>query len=92
MTDQITLTSGDEYIVFFTGGAYDGQTDRRISTDGTWETEITQLVLQNGKETQEVYASPTAKKVGDEVHVTYTWDPKDSEPSDDDRQNDLELE
>jgi hypothetical protein len=90
MTEQITLESGEDYIVFFSGGPYDGQTDRRVSTDGAWETEITQLVLRNGAETQVVYAAPVARRVGDEVHVSYTFDRRDSEPIEDTRQHDLE--
>ncbi len=74
------LNRGDEYIVFYTGGPYDGQTDRRISTDGTWETEITVLAAVDGKETQLVYASPSAHRVGEQVQVTYSWDQPDSEP------------
>jgi hypothetical protein len=89
---DITLEQGDEYVVFFTEGPFDGQTDRRVSTDGTWDDEITQLVLQNGKETQEVYAATAAQQVGDEVHVSYAWRPAESEPSDDARQHDLEEE
>jgi len=74
------LNRGDEYIVFYTGGPYDGQTDRRISTDGTWETEITVLAAVDGKETQLVYGSPSAHRVGEQVQVTYAWDQPDSEP------------
>jgi hypothetical protein len=74
------LAHGDEYIVFYTGGPYDGQTDRRISTDGTWESEITVLAAVDGKETQLVYASPVAHTVGEQVQVTYSWDEPDSEP------------
>jgi len=74
------LNRGDEYVVFYTGGPYDGQTDRRISTDGTWETEITVLAAVDGKETQLVYASPDAHRMGEQVQVTYTWDEPDSEP------------
>ena len=77
MTD---LTHGDEYIVFYTGGPYNGQNDRRISTDGTWETEITVIAAVDGKETQLVYVTPVAKEVGDQVQVTYTWDQADSDP------------
>jgi hypothetical protein len=75
------LAHGDEYIVFYSGGPYDGQSDRRISTDGVWETEITVLAAFDGKETQVDYVSPVAKTVGDQVQVTYVWDPKDSEAS-----------
>lgn len=81
MTDNAPqVARGDEYIVFYSGGPYDGQSDRRISTDGTWETEVTVIVAVDGKETQLVYTSPTAREVGDQVQVTYTWDQPDSEP------------
>ena len=71
---------GDEYVVFYVGGPYDGQNDKRISTDGTWETEITVIAAVDGKETQLVYVSPVAREVGDQVQVTYTWDQADSDP------------
>jgi hypothetical protein len=81
MTDNAPqVARGDEYIVFYSGGPYDGQSDRRISTDGTWEAEVTVLVAVDGKETQLVYTSPSAREVGDQVQVTYTWDQPDSEP------------
>ena len=80
MTGTPELSRGDEYIVFYTGGPYDGQTDRRISTDGTWESEITVLAAVDGKETQLVYANPVARHVGQQVQVTYSWDQPDSEP------------
>ena len=81
MTDNdVTLARGDEYIVFYTDGPYDGQSDTRISTDGTWESEITVIAAFDGKETQLDYINPVAKSVGDQVQVTYTWDPKDSDP------------
>ncbi|CAN5312799.1 hypothetical protein BH09ACT5_BH09ACT5_00850 [soil metagenome] len=74
------VARGDEYVVFYVGGPYDGQTDRRISTDGTWESEITVIAAVDGKETQLVYVSPVAREVGDQVQVTYTWDQADSDP------------
>jgi hypothetical protein len=81
MTDATPeLSRGDEYIVFYTGGPYDGQTATRISTDGTWESEITVIAAFDGKETQLDYVSPVAKQVGGQVQVHYTWDPKDSDP------------
>jgi hypothetical protein len=81
MTDTTPqLSRGDEYVVFYKDGPYDGQSDRRISTDGTWESEITVIAASDGKETQLDYTSPVAKTVGNQVHVTYTWDPRDSEP------------
>jgi hypothetical protein len=81
MTDTtLELSRGDEYIVFYKGGPYDGQTDRRISTDGKWEGSITVIAAFDGKETQLDYDFTDAKRVGDQVQVTYTWDPKESEP------------
>jgi len=75
-----TIARGDEYIVFYTGGPYDGQSDRRVSTDGSWDDEVTVLVALDGKETQVVYGAPVAHQVGEQVQVTYTWDTADSEP------------
>ena len=75
-----TIARGDEYIVFYTGGPYDGQSDRRVSTDGSWDDEVTVLVALEGKETQVVDASPVAHQVGEQVQVTYSWDTADSEP------------
>lgn len=78
--NELTLAHGDEYIVFYTGGPYDGRTDRRISTDGSWDTELTVLVALDGKETQVLYDSPVARTLGDQVQVTYSWDALDGEP------------
>lgn len=77
------LKHGDEYIVFYTGGPYDGRNDRRISTDGSWDEELTVLVALDGKETQLVYGSPDAHTVGEQVQVTYTWNPLAGEPIED---------
>ena len=75
-----TIARGDDYVVFYTGGPYDGQSDYRVSTDGSWDDEVTVLVALDGKETQVVYSAPVARKVGDQVQVTYSWDTADSEP------------
>jgi hypothetical protein len=82
-TTDVSLAHGDEYIVFYTGGPYDGRNDTRISTDDRWDDEVTVLVALDGKETQVVYDKPTARRVGDRVQVTYTWDKLDSEPLED---------
>jgi hypothetical protein len=75
-----TLSRGDEYVVFYSGGPYDGRSDTRISTDGTWDDELTVLAAMDGKETLLVYVSPVAHQVGAQVQVTYTWDQVDSDP------------
>ena len=77
------LKHGDEYVVFYTGGPYDGRNDVRISTDGSWDTELTVLVALDGKETQIVYGTPEAKTVGEQVQVTYTFDPTAGEALED---------
>lgn len=78
--NEVTLKHGDEYIVFYTGGPYDGRNDTRIATEAGWDDEVTVLVALDGKETQVVYGAPVAKQVGDQVQVTYSWDVADSEP------------
>ena len=80
MSETPQISRGDEYVVFYQGGPYDGQTDTRISTDGSWDDEVTVIVAQEGKQTQLVYAKPVARHVGQQVQVTYTWDQPDSEP------------
>ena len=81
--NEVTLTRGDAYIVFYKGGPYDGQTDSRVSTDGSIDEQVTVLVALNGKETQVVYGSPAAHTVGNQVQVTYLWNSKDGEPIED---------
>ena len=84
MTDtQPTLARGDEYVVFYVDGPYDGRTDNRISTDGSWDDELTVLVALDGKETQVVYSNPVAKKVGEQLQITYTFNPAEGEPLED---------
>lgn len=83
MTDATpTLSHGDEYILLFVGGPNDGQTDSRISTDGSWDTEVTVVTAVDGKETLIEYTATEAKSVGEQVHVTYAYDAADSEPVD----------
>jgi hypothetical protein len=77
------LSRGDQYIVFYKGGPYDGSSDKRISTNGSWDESVTVLVSLDGKETQVVYANPIAHAVGSQVQVTYSWDVADSEPLED---------
>lgn len=84
MTERTTpLQHGDEYIVFYQGGPYNGQTDRRISTDGSWDSELTVIAAVDGKETQVVYGSPEMHKVGEQIQVHYVWRPEASEEFED---------
>ena len=81
--DTPTLAHGDEYIVIFSGGPNDGQTGTRISTDGSWDSEITVLTAVDGKETMIDYNAGSWREVGDKYHVTYTYDQADSEQVED---------
>ena len=74
------LSNGDEYIVLFEGGPYDGQNDTRISTDGTWDTEVTVIADTDGNvDAQQVYAATSARELNGQVQVTYRWDSKDGD-------------
>jgi hypothetical protein len=81
MTDaEPTIAHGDEYIAIYEGGPNDGQTDSRISTDGGFDSEITVLTAVDGKETMLDYVKTRIVEVGGQYHVTYIFDPKNSEP------------
>jgi hypothetical protein len=80
---QPTIAKGAEYLVIYVDGPNDGQTDHRISTDGTFDAEITVLTAVGGKETLTDYTIVSWVEVGDQYHVTYAFDAKDSEPMDD---------
>lgn len=80
---QPHLAKGDEYIVVYAGGPSDGQTDRRISTDGTWDDSVTVLASEAGNESLINYDATTWREVGGTYFVTYVYDPQDSEALED---------
>ena len=77
--EQPILAHGDEYIVIFSGGPNDGQTDRRIATTSGWDEEIIVNGLESTAAAEFAYKVSGGKRVGDTVHVTYVWDPKDAD-------------
>jgi hypothetical protein len=77
--EQPELKHGDEYIVIFSGGPNDGQTDKRIATESGWDDEIIVNGLESAAAAEFAYTATTATKVGDSVHVTYLWNPKDAD-------------
>jgi hypothetical protein len=81
--DTPTLSRGDEYVVLYKGGPNDGQSDRRISTDGSWDAEITVIAAVDGKETMIDYNAGEWRELGGQYQVTYTFDQADSEPVED---------
>lgn len=89
MTDaKPTLAHGDEYIVIYSGGPSDGQTDRRISTDGSWDDELTVLAAEAGNETLINYNATSWREVGGVYHVTYSYDASESEEVEDPEERD----
>ena len=78
-----TIKRGDEYVVFYKGGPNDGRTDRRISTDGSWDDELTVVASVDGKETLINYNLSSWREVGDQYQVEYVYDPGDSEELED---------
>lgn len=90
MADMPQIAKGEEYVVFYSGGPYDGQVDTRISTDGSWDETITVSVEIDGDNSLLVYGSPTVREVAGRVQVHYTWDAADSEAvADPDDRDDL---
>jgi hypothetical protein len=81
--DKPTIAEGAEYVVFFDGGPSDGRTDTRVSTDGSYDDEITDFVLIEGTEAGFVYKATEAKMVGEQLQVHYAVDVKDSDPVED---------
>lgn len=84
MSDEIpTIKRGDEYVVIYSGGPSDGLTDRRISTDGTWDKEITVITAVDGNEAMIDYNLASWRELGGQYHVTYTYDQADSDEVED---------
>jgi len=84
MTDaEPTVAEGAEYVVFFEGGPSDGATDKRVSTNGSYDREITDYVLIDGTETQFTYVATKAHMMGEQLQVHYRLDANDSDPVED---------
>lgn len=81
--EQPTLKHGDQYIVIFSGGPSDGLSDTRIATESGWDDEIIVNGLESTAAAEFAYRATGAKQVGDSVHVTYLWDPKDADDLED---------
>lgn len=84
-----TIKNGSDYVAIFSGGPFDGQSERRISIDGTWDQQVTMLAEAHGHDAMIDYDATNWREVGDEVLVTYIYDAKDSEKVEDpeDRQD-----
>lgn len=84
MTEDIrTLAEGDTYLVIYSGGPFDGQTESRVSTAGGYDSDIDAYAAVDGVETRLSYTAVAAKQIGETVHVTYALDAADSDPIED---------
>ncbi|WP_349902768.1 oligoribonuclease [Parafrigoribacterium humi] len=81
--DTPALARGDEYVVHYQGGPNDGRTDRRISTDGSWDRSVTVVVGVDGKEALIDYTAGPWRELGGQYHVTYLFDAADSDKVED---------
>jgi hypothetical protein len=80
---DITISEGETYVVLFHGGPFDGTTETRTATSDAWDDRVTAFASVEGLETEFVYTATGVKKVVDQVHVDYKYDPEDSDPVDD---------
>jgi hypothetical protein len=78
---DITIHEGDQFTALFHGGPFDGTTDTRTATSDAWDEEIVAYAGVEGLETGFAYRATGVKQVVDQVHVDYTYDPKDSDPT-----------
>ncbi len=70
MTGTPHIAKGEEYVVIYSGGPYDGQTDARISTDGSWDESLEVAVELDGDNSLLTYGSPSAREIGGQLQVT----------------------
>jgi hypothetical protein len=78
-SDLPALSQGDEYVAHFHGGPYDGQTEHRVSTDGSWPEQIMQIVNESAIDAELRYTAGNARDAGGTVLVDYTYSPEGSE-------------
>lgn len=78
-----TLERGAEYVVQYAGGPSDGQSDHRISTDGSWDDSLTVLAAEAGNEVLITYDATSWREIGGVYYVTYSYDASESEALED---------
>lgn len=84
MTDNsTTLTEGDTYLVIYTGGPFDGQTETRTATSDGYDSRIAAYAAVDGQETEIAYTAVSSKDFDGTLHVSYAVDVADSDPIDD---------
>jgi hypothetical protein len=79
---DISISEGQQYTALFHGGPFDGTTETRTATGDRWDESIVAYAGVEGLETAFEYSATGAKQILDQVHIDYTYDPKDSDPVD----------
>ncbi|MET0590577.1 MAG: hypothetical protein ABWZ77_05320 [Naasia sp.] len=77
-----------KYLAEFSGGPLDGTTETRVLTDGEVDAEISSIATVGGAESLYWYVKGEAREIAGEQHVTYTFDPRDSDPVTADEEDD----
>ncbi len=77
-----------KYLAEFSGGPLDGTTETRVLVDGQVDEEISSIAAVGGAESLYWYVKGEEKEIGGEQHVTYTFDPRDSDPVEADEEDD----
>ncbi|GAA4156663.1 hypothetical protein GCM10022286_07210 [Gryllotalpicola daejeonensis] len=74
-----TAETAKEYILEFLDGPLQGQTQHRPYIDGEYEKEVDAFVAVEGLPSQLHYVARDSRKVGENLFVSYRWDPADSD-------------
>ncbi|MCU1569691.1 MAG: hypothetical protein JWR33_432 [Naasia sp.] len=73
-----------QYVVRFVDGPFEGRVEHRVLRGGTPEPEISELGSVGGQERLYWYVAGESRHVGDVLHVSYSFDKRDSDPVEDD--------
>lgn len=79
MTDSASSAEQRQYAAEFSGGPLDGTTEHRYLVDGEVEGHVLEMALVLGTEGLFRYNAGDRHLVGDVLHVTFTYDPEDSD-------------
>jgi len=79
MTDAQT-PSNVKYLAEFVDGPLDGTTETRVLVDGEYDKEVSSIAAVGGAESLFWYTAGESREIEGELHVQYTFDPRDSDP------------
>lgn len=87
MTDS-NEPQNTKYLAEFSGGPLDGTTETRVLIDDEVDDEISSIAAVEGAESLYWYKKSESREIAGEMHVTYTFDPRDSDPVEADEEDD----